>query len=180
MTRNFTPYSKDYIEKCFTIWYASGRPSSMAVLLEKIPEDETGRKPHKSNLLKWSHEGGWDIRADGMDAKAIEVVENDLITQKAEMLRRQANIGFQLQQLGMMYLISGTFDTSASAVSAVIRGAELERSSRGIGELIVKMASMTDAELEAEIMKQLTRATDAGQIIDGEVKEEEETGNTDE
>lgn len=178
MTRNFTPYSKDYIERCFTVWYASGRPSSIASILDKIPEDEHGRRPHKSNLLKWMREGGWEMRADVMDAKALEVVENDLIYQKAEMLRRQARVGFQLQQLGMVYLISGAFDSSASAVSAVIRGAELERSSRGIGELMVKMAGMTNDELQEEIIKQLTRATDAGQIIEGQIEnlDEDEKG----
>lgn len=184
MTQTLTPYTPEYIEKCFTIWYAAGRPRP-ATIHSKLPEDTHGRVPSKVVLKKWYKEGAWELRADEMDVKAIQIVENDLITQKANMLREQAQIGLELQRLGMEYLRQFKFDTASSAVSAVIRGAGLERSSRGIGELLVKMAGMTDEDLQEEIMKQLTRATDAGQLIEGEIlldkeQEEEESGNTDE
>ena len=177
--RKDTRYTPEYKEKCFITWYSAGRPPYPSRIQELVPIDEYGRKPSTLAIKAWMRSDTWEIRADELDSKAMVLVENELITQKAEMLRRQAETGFTLQHLGMQYLISGSFDSSSAAVQAVIRGAELERSSRGIGEVWTKMAKMTDAELEQEIIKQLTRATDAGQIIEGEEVEDTDS-STDE
>lgn len=71
----------------------------------------------------------------------------------------------------MAHIKAEGFDSSSAAVQAVIRGAELERSSRGIGELIVKMSKMTDGDLKQEIMKRLELLQNE-HIVDAEVKEE--------
>ena len=177
MTRQFTAYTKDYQEKCFTTWYSSNRPT-LAVLHDSLPVDEHGRIPDVKLIRRWRNELGWDMRADELDVRAIELVSTDLVNDKANMLRRHAHMGFMLQEAGMAHLISGSFDSSSAAVSAVIRGAELERESRGIGELIVKMSKMSDEDINKEIMSRLARASDAGQVIDAE-EDAGELDNTD-
>lgn len=176
MTSRFAVYGEDFIELCFRAWYSAGRPAHYRRM--DWPKDDHGRAPSAVTVRRWRIERGWEERADILDAKAIELADTTLVQQKADMLRKQAQIGFELQELGMASLKADGFDSSSSAVSAVVRGAELERTSRGIGELLVKMAAMTDEELEAEILKQLTRASEAGQILDADEVEDEESAST--
>lgn len=172
-------YSDTYKEKCFIAWYSAGRPNPYEQTHAIIPEDELGRKPMIRTLRQWRKDLMWDFRADDLDSKALAVVEDSLVSQKADMLKRQAEMAHNLQTIGMDYLDKEGFDTSASAVSAIIKGAELERTSRGIGEMMVKMATMNDAELKDEIIRQINRASDNNQIIDSDLvpeKEEKEDG----
>lgn len=170
--RRQTPYSPEFIEKCFVAWYSiPQRPMEYQTIAKLLPKDDHGRQPKATTVKRWCLES-WIARADELDKKAIQIVETDLVSQKVLMLQRQAEIGFQLQELGMRYLTSGSFDSASAAVQAVIRGAELERQSRGIGEIHARMVKMTDAELESEIIKKIQRASEAGQIIEGEEIEE--------
>lgn len=173
------------MEKCKVFWYSNGRHGSDTrihkLLKENDFKDEHGRIPSVAQIGNWRAEYGWDAWADIMDAKANEEVEMDLIANKARMLKEQAQRGFDIQVMGMNYLKLEGFDSSSAAVQAVIRGAELERTSRGIGEMILKMAKMSDADLKDEIIKRLQRATDAGAIDVEEIKQEnkEEQDDTD-
>lgn len=175
-------YSPDYRDACKAFWYANGRPSTerkVRDLLEKNNiKDEHGRIPSLALLGNWMTEYGWQAWADIMDAKANELVENDLIASKAKMLKEQAQRGFEIQQLGMAHLRSEGFDSASAAVQAVIRGAELERTSRGIGEMILKMSKMSDADLKDEIMKQLQRASSAGAIDVEEIPQDKTENDT--
>lgn len=170
----FQEYSDEYKEKCKTAWYANGRPAQYEKIHAIIPADDQGRKPLIRTLRQWRKDMMWDFWADELDSRALAVVEDTLITQKAEMLKRHAEMAHSLQLKGMEYLEETGFDTSSSAVSAIIKGAELERTSRGIGEMLVKMAQMTDSELKDEIMNQINRASEAGQIIDSDLVPEKE------
>jgi len=163
-----TEYTEEYKEKCKQAWYAAGRPTNSNLWYNATPEDDLGRKPTAPVLRRWRNDRMWDFWGDEMDSRAIAIVEDSLITKKAEMLQRQADMAWELQTNGMQYLKEKGFDTSASAVSAVIRGAELERTSRGIGEMIVKMASMGDSELKDEIIKMINRGSENDQIVDVE------------
>ena len=118
----------------------------------------------------------WDFWADDMDSRSIAIAENSLVQQKADMLQRQAEMARQLQDKGLDYIQSAGFDNSSSAVQAIIRGAELERTSRGIGEMIVKMATMGDSELKDEIMKMINRGAENDQIVDVEEVPEKKEG----
>jgi hypothetical protein len=174
----FTEYTDEYKEKCKQAWYAVGRPKNAKLWLDATPIDDLGRKPNAILLRKWRSERMWDFWADDMDSRAIAIVEDTLITQKAQMLQRQADMAWKLQDKGIAYLEAEGFDNSSSAVQAIIRGAELERTSRGIGEMIVKMASMGDTELKDEIVKMINRASENDQIIDmDEVPEKKEEEN---
>lgn len=169
----YTTFDENYKERTKIFWYSAGRPEC-TVLKSKLENEgltnEGGKTPSLELLRKWVADG-WHEWADIMDARASELVETEIVQQKASMLREQALRGQRLQELGMAYLEnqeSGGFDSGSSAVNAVIRGAELERTSRGIGDALLRMAKMTDEELKQEIISQLERASRSNQIIEAE------------
>jgi hypothetical protein len=175
VVRQATSYDELYKEKCKLVWYSNGRLETDQ-LRRKLKKDgvtdEHGRIPANSAIRKWILDNGWHEWADIMDANAMTIVEEDLVLKKANMLREQAQRGFELQEMGMKALREEGFDSASAAVHAVIKGAELERTSKGIGEFILKMAKMTDTQLEEEIRKGLQNLADAGQTLDIEEGQE--------
>ena len=165
-------YSKTYKQNCFNTWYSMGR-IGIDKLRAKMDEDEHGRKPSIPILINWRHENSWDVHADELDAKAEAIVDDELVNHRVLMLKQMASKGKELQKMGIEWLRDNKFDTSSSAVSAIFKGAELERTSRGISERLVKMLKMSDETLLLEAQKLLEKASDSGEIIDMEVTEEE-------
>lgn len=176
------PYSEAYKERCKVAWYDGGRPDSMTRILEIVPEDEHGRKPHRTVLVAWRDENGWDVWADELDVRADMEIDDFLISQRVKMLKEQATVGREMRVKGMNHLREQTgFDTSASAVTAVIQGAKLERSSLGISEKLEKLLLMDSDDLTKEAVKLLGIAKDSGEILDIELEDiEEDDTETDE
>lgn len=178
----YTTFDQNYIEKVKVFWYSAGRPEC-TVLKNKLENEhlvnDRDQTPSIELLRRWVKEHGWHEWADIMDARASELVETEIIEQKATMLREQAKRGQRLQELGMLALEQDGFDSASAAVSAVIKGSELERTSRGIGEALVRMSKMTNEELKQEIISQLERASRSGQIIEAEeIKTPEDSENS--
>jgi len=167
MPLNTKPFSEQYKTNCMAIWYAHGRLNNLKKMAEEIvPKDEFGNIPSEYTLRHWRVEMSWDVWADEMDARAFTEVEDALVANRVMMLKEQASRGRELQVMGLEYLRDNKFDTSASAVTAVIRGAEMERVSRGISERIEKLSKMGDDELTKEAMKLLSKAKESGEILD--------------
>lgn len=173
MPRKQLAFSPEYIEKCFVAWMAAGHPDRTGQDMTIFPEDEYGRRPTTRTIRYWRQEYGWDDRADDIELRAIEQVNNEIVIDKANILREQYENSRRIAGKALEYLISGTFDSSSSAVSAYFKATEEQRRSVGISEVIEKMSKMTPAELEDEILKRLRRATEAGQIIEGEFDTED-------
>jgi len=181
----FVKYTEEYKIKLRGIWYSAERPDGSKfrkLLLKENAVDEYGRIPHRNVLNEWRRDMMWDFWADALDTRVMTIEENDLVTKKADMLKRHADLGWELQLNGMKYLKESGFDTSASAVAAIIKGAELERESRGVGEMMIKMAKMTDTDLVQEILKLSARASENNQIIDSDevlpVEDGDDTAST--
>jgi len=160
------PYTEHYKVACRDAWYAAGKPDRATQILEIIPEDEYGRKPNKQLLPDWRREMAWDVWADELDLRAEAIVDDELVNARVIMLKRQAATAKELQEDGIEYLREKGHDTSASAVRAIIQGAELERTSRGISEKIIKLHKMTDEKLMEEAQKYLGKAEESGEVID--------------
>lgn len=146
-----------YRETCFNVWLSADCPDGLRRIQEVLPLTAEGEKPSLEVVRMWLNQD-WKFRADYINSRAQEVADEDLIQRKAEMLKQQAERGRKLQLMGIEYLESegGGFDSSSSAVSAIINGAKLERESMGIGDLIERMSRMSDTELKSEIVKRLT------------------------
>lgn len=167
------PYTPIYQEKCFEVWYTKGRPT-YTKLIDDLPEDERGRKPSVSVFKAWRSELSWDIRADELDARVSAVTDEALVNSRILMVREQAAKARELQQLGMDFLREEGFDSSAAAVSAIIKGADLERVSRGLSEHLVKLSKMDDAALTAEVNRLLEKENATPEIVDVEEAPEQE------
>ena len=152
-------YSNEYKEKCFVAWYSNKRPVSTAKTREIIPDDEKGRKPNYPMLARWIKELGWNERADELDAKAMVLVDEVLVNQKADMLKRQALDAFEIANKAREHIITEGFDTAASAVNAYFKATEEERTTRGLGDFIVKVSRMSNEELQKRITDMANRAS---------------------
>ena len=167
-----SPYTPHYKESCFTAWYAAGRPPKASQIHDLIPEDEHGRKPNTQALSKWRNELYWDIRADELDAKANAIVDDKLVNTRVLMLNAQASRGKELQVQGMDWLREHGFDSSSSAVRAIFRGSELERTSRGISDRLISLLKLSDDKLIENIQKMIEEANESGEIVEAEILEE--------
>lgn len=157
-------YTEEYKDSCKHAWYSAGRPSSGKVWLDITPFDSIGRKPSLTVLRKWRSEQEWDLWADPLDVKALAVVEDDLVAKKVQMFKRHAEQAIQLIESGSDYLKEHGHDSSASAVTAIVKGIQLERESVGGAEMSVKLASMDNSEIIDELKKTLQRAIDSGEL----------------
>jgi len=175
---NNTAYTEEYKRQCRIAWYAGGRPDNSTQLHELIPEDEHGRKPHRTVLMDWRNEDGWDIWADELDLRSEIEVDDMLVAQRVRMLKAQASRGLEMQVKGMDYIREKGFDSSASAVNAVVQGTKIERTSRGISEKIEKLLTMDDEALTKETMKLLGAAKEDGVVLDMEAEDIEEDVET--
>lgn len=173
-----TPYTLHYKEDCFSAWYAAGRPDKFPDILRAIPKDEHGRKPVTLVLRGWRDKYFWDVRADDLDAKASNIIEDELVSGRVMMLKEQASRGRELQVKGLDFIRIKGFDTSASAISAVFKGADLERISRGLSQRLVRLANIDDDKLLLEIAKAMEEAVDSGEILDMEEVEDTDGEDT--
>lgn len=180
MTNPVYSYSDEYKQQVKMQWYAAGKPVSGNSIRNVISPDSQNKKPSAHTLENWKKDYMWDMWADEMDSRALAKVEDSLVLQKAEMLERHARDAATIQAKAIEYLEDIGFDSSSSAVSAIIRGAELERTSRGIGDLIIRMAKMDDGALAEEITRLIARADSNNQIIDVDSIDEEEETTTEE
>lgn len=176
-----TTFTPAYQELCFQAWYVAGRPPKSTQIIDVIPEDEDGRKPRSETITKWRDELGWDWRADELDAKVVAQSEDFLVVQKVTMLKDQAAKAKAMRDHAFNYLMENGFDSSASAVTAMIRGAELERESRGLEVMITKIAKMSNSDLLKEIANVQSKLSDGqtGQILDAQEEEKKESTNND-
>lgn len=170
MSDKVTPYTDDYKERCFIVWYGAGRPTKISKIRKILPKDEYGRVPTNVLIADWRADLGWAERADELDAKAMQKVDDELVSAKAEMLKRQVKTGMTMQQKGMEYLENKGLDNSLSAIQAIVRGVEIERTSVGMSEFIIKVSKMTDVELKEKI-RQLSSRAETGDVIDAETEE---------
>ena len=164
----FYRYSSEYQTMCFNAWYLGGRPTGPSKILAIIPKDENGRKPNRRQIQIWRLDMNWDFKADELDARAMTLSDDYVVTKKTEMLKRHADNANSIAMKALTALVSGSFDTSAAAVNAYFRATEEERLSLGLGETLKKLSKMSDGDLKDEIMKQLRRASEAGQVIDAD------------
>lgn len=172
-------YTPRYQEICFNAWYTAGRPQTFDKMIAVMPEDENGNKPGRATLINWRDHNGWDVRADELDARAAAIVDDELVNARVLMLKEQAAKARDLQKMGIEHLRENGFDSASAAVSAIIKGAELERTSKGLSERIASLSKMDDEKLIGEANRLLTRlniptdAKDVDEIIDGESEEED-------
>jgi len=168
-------YTSVYKESIFALWYSQNKPS-ISKLSGMVPEDETGRKPNASVILKWVDDGDWHVRADILDERAAESLEKVLVTDRVEIFKKQAEIGKKLQEIGMKYVESDEFKLNAvTALKMIIEGATLEKESVGLTIALTKIYALDDEDLQSEVRKLLAKA-DKDDVVEGDVTDLGEDG----
>lgn len=166
-------YTEEYIERCFTVWYALNQPTNFIILQDALPESANGNKPGVATLKRIFETYGWAERADILNAKAVEKVETQLVDQRADMLKRQAESAFKVAKKAEEYLLESGFDTASSAVGAIRWASEEERTVRGVSEFMVKISRMPSADIIKEAAKLLKRNSEVIDLVVEEMNEEE-------
>lgn len=147
-------FKDEYKDACFYAWYNAGKPT-VKDLLEIIPFPDTnyGAKPTQTTLHTWIYDY-FVPRATELDAGVHETMNRALIVSKVEMLERQAKIGRQMQDMALEYLETHKDDLTANAsVRLLVEGLRVEFERSGIPDALLKMADMSDQELQEELAK---------------------------
>lgn len=170
-------YSDDYAERLFQVWYQMGSPKPTAFYKfltenEKDSKDEYGRIPSLATLEGWIYDKLWMARKDLLDAKVATKIDDDLVALKVNMLREQAAAFRAIRQKAAAFLLENDFDSSASAVQALVKGSQEERIAYGLSKTIQKMSAMDDDEL-IKTVRELAAKT--GEVLDAaDVEEDDE------
>lgn len=145
-------YTDEYKDIVFYSWYNAGK-CTFDVLYDIIPFPKTnyGRKPSIQALKAWIK--NFSGRAEELDRGVQKSLDNAMIQSKVEMLKRHAQLGTRMQDIGFGFL-TGTADmTAASAVRLLVEGIRVERESIGIPGALELIRNKTDEELMDEVMK---------------------------
>ena len=149
-------FSPEYKYKMFLLWYKQGRPG-MYAFSKMVTLDDVGSEPSLSTLKLWQIQ--WKLEAEILDNQVRTELERRMVKEKVEMLSRHADLGKQMQDLGIDFITDpGNKDslTSATAVRLLVAGVEIERDSRGLPEALEKIMTQSDDKLLEEI-KELTK-----------------------
>ena len=156
-------------ERAFQTWFSSGQPPSWARIQELYPDLDNGKKPGIAYVRQAFEVYGWAARADELNTRAIQKVETDLVTARADMFRRQAAEALEIAQKARKKIMEDGFDSTNSAINAYFKANELERTSRGAAELLMKIYAMSETELVKRATGLLRRKNEAFEdVIDSE------------
>jgi len=164
-TQVVTPYSEAFKEQCFIAWYSAGCPTKER-FGTIMPADEIGRHPSNEVIYTFMKTRSWRERADVLNEEVSRQIEKKAVEVRVEMLNRQAEIGKTLQEMGMEFLEENGFKKAGEALKALISGAELERSSRGLPQAIMKIAELENSELSSILSNLMNKAGSGGELED--------------
>jgi hypothetical protein len=167
-------YTDEYKDTCFQVWYLRGR-CSMHLLAGFVPEDANGRRPSNIILQHWRDDDNWNHHADLLDAQVQQKLDARMIDARIQMFDEQAKLAKELQTRGLDHIREMGFDTSASAVNAIFKGAELERISKGATETLAHILELDDKQLTNMVKSLLDRQSQPSVTVAGEILEEEQT-----
>lgn len=175
-------FSDSYKKQCFDAWYLAGRPSEISKVRSMLPPNEYGDVPSLSALNRWRSEMAWEMYADDLDSRAIQISDNNLIATKVAMLKQHQEDAATIAKKALETIKADGFDSSASAVTAYFRATEEQRKTAGFSDLLERLDKMTNNDVEAEIRALLSRASANDQIVDAgvvdSVMESEDSSDT--
>lgn len=159
-------FSDTYKKQCFDAWYLAGRPSEISRVRSLIPPNEDGNVPSLGVLNRWRNEMAWEMYADDLDSRAIQLSDNNLIATKVAMLKQHQEDAATIAKKALDAITANGFDSSASAVTAYFRATEEQRKTAGFSDLLERLDKMTNNDVEAEIRALLSRASANDQIVE--------------
>lgn len=161
-------YPKDLKEKAFYQWYDSGCPRGEKALVECF-EPYNGHKPSYDIIRHWMSELNWPARVEALDADVSVRMDRVVIDNRIKMFSQHAEEAAKLREKAYAYLKEHDPDSSSVALKQWVEALGVERSSRGLGDTLAHLNTLTDDQLLKEIKK----------LSSGEKDKDEEVLNAD-
>ena len=147
-------FSDEYVEQVFFAWYKNNKMGGKS-FVNRLAPDSRGRTPSATIVKSWMITKGWMERADAMDAEASMALTKEVIDERIQMFRRHAEVGQELIERGMKYLLEHGIDNSQAAIRAIDIGVATQRISTGQAEMGAAVLKMRDSQLDKELPKLL-------------------------
>lgn len=155
-------FSDDYRMQVYLTWYNRGKPNAERLhrMLDNDPSCDM--KPAVVTLQLWIRDR-FIPHAMELDDQVADQVDQAMIQQRIEMANRHAEIGRELQELGLQYLRENDIKTDKAALTALIKGVEIEREALTLPtDMLAKLDRMTDDDL----LEQVTHLLQDGKLLD--------------
>lgn len=145
-------------EELFYYWY-NNRKLGAKKVYDKLEEDyPEADLPSRNTFALWIRE--YNYRAIELDRQVHQQLEEAVVAEKVEMLKRHASVGVVMQNMAIDYLQAHADDlTSAGAIRLLVEGVRIERDSKGIPEALEKMSKMSDDQLLEEVKRLATSSS---------------------
>lgn len=152
-------FSEDYKTAVRNQWFSMGKPGAKRLLTALPADSKAGRKPSMFTLQIWMKEDFIPF-AEKLDNAIQEEMNNHLVAEKVEMLMRHTETAQEMQNISLEWLRKHKDDLNAiSAARLLTAGIEIERMSRGIPKVMMKIANMTQEELLGRIQDIASRSS---------------------
>ncbi len=167
MAENFTD---QYKEEVFLLWYDGGRKISNR-FTNSLPEENSSR-PTPKTVEKWRDSFGWIERAEVLDAELSERLKDKMINDRVEMYEKHVQLASDLIEKGKEFLQTHELKDSSDALKAIALGIDIEKVSIGQAEIGRKILTMSNDQLERELLKLIGRqAPPSDEFIDIEAED---------
>lgn len=160
-------------DSAFALWYKLGKPTYKNLAEVMKTEFRLDKTPTSGTLRVWSQTEDWDARADDMDGKIQLSTDKIIIKQRQDIIKKLAQVGNELVEMGLAYLKENGIENSADAIRAIGKGAELEDKLLGWAAYYAEISKGSEADLDRELAKFMTPDIPNGEIIEAIVKDEE-------
>jgi len=149
-------YTDIFREKAFIVWYTHGRPG-LGDVIANLDMPEGFPIPAYTTLRAWRLADKWDERADEMDKKVRDEVEQRLVSEKAIMQAKHAEIGRKVYEKGITALEEIGIKTTNQALRAIELGIGLENDATNLEKLLSAVAKMEDPKIVAKTAQLLSK-----------------------
>lgn len=122
----------------FAYWIATGRVY-----------EQTARNygVGKRTVFEWARKFNWIERADILEARARQEMEDAIVADRKTRIEQQLKAGTMLRMRGVEWLANNKISTAKDAVAAIVRGVEIERQADGLPTYLMNIATAPLEEL---------------------------------
>lgn len=153
-------HSEAFRIKLFVIWLQNNSPRAMEFWEMLGPEGrfdtELSKEVSQNDLRTWV--SNWDSYGWALSERAVELLENQIVSDRVEMLRRQIPQLVELQNMAMAYLREKGLQGARNAITAFFQALKLEQLGRGVNlEELEQISKMDDSQLVATLEAMATK-----------------------
>jgi hypothetical protein len=147
-------YPQEMHDQAFALWYKLGKPEYKQIadiMKEEAPEGV--RSPSLRTIQEWRSIDDWEGHADALDGQVEQATDTEIIKQRQGIIQKMAGVGEELVDMGMTYLKENGLESSADAIRAIGKGAELQDKLLGWAAYFAELSTASNDELEKKLKK---------------------------